>query len=128
MFIGKAMGRAERDGSPGLQFDMELTEEEADMSADEATELIGDGEARVTVSSDRADKYMGTGTSVFCSVTLTCNQDIETIAEAQALAGELVMGFLPDMLARAEAEWKPAPEPKSPSTSKRGSGRGRRGR
>jgi hypothetical protein len=44
--------------------------------------LAGDGKAKITMSFDLSNKSYGTGASVMCSVTLTVNQDAETLATA----------------------------------------------
>lgn len=48
--------------------------------------LAGDGKAKITMSFDLSNKSYGTGASVMCSVTLTVNQDDDTVAEAFELA------------------------------------------
>lgn len=78
-----------------------------EVSDEEIDDLIGDGNAHVTASMERSDKSFGNGVSVFSSVTLTCNQDDESIAEAQEWALELVSGMLPDALEKAHELFPP---------------------
>lgn len=49
-------------------------------------ELIGDANAKVTVGADLAVKDFGTGAGAFVSVSLTCNQDVNTVNMAISLA------------------------------------------
>jgi len=51
--------------------------------------IIGNGLAKVSVSTDFSLKEFGTGVSSMASVTLTCNQDPASIAQASNIAGEL---------------------------------------
>ena len=53
---------------------------------DDFKNIIGDGNAKVNVSVDMGIKDFGTGASAMCSVSLTCNQDYETIQKAISLA------------------------------------------
>lgn len=71
---------------------------------DEIKQLIGDGNARVTVSADFGIKDFGTGASAMASVSLTCNQDQQTIERAARIAGDLARDFAQEQRARAEQE------------------------
>jgi len=86
--------------------------EELNVSNSEIEDLVGDGLARVVVSLERSDKSYGNGVSVFCSAALTCNQDAETVAQAQDWALGLVSGFLPDAVETALGMFPPG-EPSS---------------
>lgn len=80
-----------RVGSDDLQFnDHNITEDDIDMARDELEDLIGDGNARVTISLGLKDADFGNGFEAFCSVTLTCNQDARSIREAADLAQDIV--------------------------------------
>lgn len=59
------------------------------MSRDTLANLVGDAHAKVTVSYGLKDSDFGTGFDVFCSVTLSCNQDDESVLEAQQIAQAL---------------------------------------
>ncbi len=54
--------------------------------------LIGDGLSKVTVSQDLGEKDFGSGGGVIVSVTLTCDQNENSIANAIALAHEVANG------------------------------------
>lgn len=51
-------------------------------------QLIGDGKARVAVSADFAVKDFGTGAGASVTVSLSCNQDQQTINAAINLAAQ----------------------------------------
>ncbi len=95
------------------------------MKEDEAEALLGDANARVTVSAERAAKYMGSGSSVFCSVSLACNQDLRSIREARELALALAQEYLPEMLELAEEVWKSEEDDYDPAYRTPAKGRGR---
>ena len=103
--LGTVRGRAEKSGRASQDFDADITEIEANMTEDEAEDLLGNAQARVTVSAERAAKYMGAGSSVFCSVSLACNQDLQSIRQARELAIALSQEYLPEMLEMAEEAW-----------------------
>jgi len=71
---------------------------------DEIRNLIGDGNARVTVSADFGIKDFGTGASAMCSVSLTCDQSAKGIEEAARIAGEMARDIAQEQRARAENE------------------------
>jgi predicted RNA-binding Zn-ribbon protein involved in translation (DUF1610 family) len=73
---------------------------------DDIKQLIGDGNARVTVSADFGIKDYGTGASAMASVSLTCNQDQQTIERAARIAGDLARDFAQEQRARAEQEFE----------------------
>lgn len=126
VLLGTARGRAEKSGRASQDFDADITETEAGMSKDEAEDLLGNAQARVTVSAERAAKYMGAGSSIFCSVSLSCNQDLRSIREARELALALSQEYLPEMLEMAEEVWQQDEEDSNPETrSKAKRGRSR---
>lgn len=49
-------------------------------------EIAGDGKAKITLSYDLSNKNYGNGASVMCSISLTVNQDADTIEHAFLLA------------------------------------------
>lgn len=53
-------------------------------------QFIGDGNAKLTVSMEVADKEFGRGVSVMASVTITVNQDDESINMAYHYAGAIL--------------------------------------
>lgn len=71
---------------------------------DEIQQIIGNGLARVTVSADFGIKDFGTGASAMCSVSLTCNQDTQTIERAAKIAGDLARDLAQEQRQNAENE------------------------
>lgn len=71
---------------------------------DDIEKLVGNAQARVTVSADFGIKDFGTGASAMCSVSLTCNQDVKTLEEAAKLAGDMARDFAQEQRQRAENE------------------------
>jgi predicted flap endonuclease-1-like 5' DNA nuclease len=71
---------------------------------DEIKALIGDGQARVTVSADFGIKDYGTGASAMASVSLTCNQDTASVERAARLAGDMARDIAQEQRQRAENE------------------------
>lgn len=55
--------------------------------------LVGNGLAKVTSSIQFNVKSFGQGVSGFCSVTLTCNQDKDTIDEAMSMATQVANDY-----------------------------------
>jgi hypothetical protein len=52
-------------------------------------ELLGDGNASITVSSELKNSDYGNAYGTFVSVKLTCNQDLDSIAAARDVAQQL---------------------------------------
>lgn len=71
------------------------------MSKDAITSLIGDAQARVTVSLGLDDKDFGRGATGHVTVSLACNQDEGTIRDGAAVARALAEEFAVDALAAA---------------------------
>lgn len=71
---------------------------------DQYKEIVGNALARVTVSADMAIKEFGTGVGVMVSVTLSCNQDQETIERGIDLGGQIVRGYCEEQYNLAEKE------------------------
>jgi len=72
-------------------------------------ELIGEGEAKVTVGLDIANKDYGCGVSAFVSVTLTCDQDEAIIKMAGDAAVQMAAEIMPGAILEADVlyseEW-----------------------
>lgn len=66
--------------------------------------LVGDAKARVTVAADMAIKNYGTGAGAMVSVSLSCNQDEDTIDKAIQMAGQLARSYAVEQRAVAEEE------------------------
>jgi hypothetical protein len=64
--------------------------------------ILGDEKARVVVARDLGEKDFGNGGSVFVSVSLACDQDLNTVYQAAQLgydiAGNLLNIFHPQMV------------------------------
>jgi hypothetical protein len=61
----------------GVWVDHDLMEDEVPMSVEQQDaykQIIGDGQAKVTVSKELSEADYGNGGKVFVSVTLTCDQ------------------------------------------------------
>lgn len=81
------------DGQPSYCEDRQITSEEAGMSKDIVQKLIGDGSARISVSHNLKDMDYGTGFGVQVTVSLTCNQDAETVEETFTVANSLAVEY-----------------------------------
>lgn len=68
--------------------------------------LIGDGLARITVSTDMALKDFGSGAGAMVSVSLTCNQDQDTIDKTIDLAGSIAREYCVEQHKLAEEALK----------------------
>ena len=73
---------------------------------DEYQQLLGDCHARVTVSADMSLKDFGNGVSSMCTVSLTCNQDGNTIQRALGLAGHIARWYTKENRKLADDELK----------------------
>lgn len=70
---------------------------------DDLEELLGDGNATLTIGKEiKASEDFKTAGS-FCSIRLTCNQDVDTIVKARAIGAELALGFAEHGYLEAEA-------------------------
>ncbi len=79
----------------------------------DARKLVGDGLARITVSADMALKEFGSGAGAMVSVSLTCNQDQDTIEKTIDLAGTIARQYAVEQHKLAEEELK-ASRPQQP--------------
>jgi hypothetical protein len=82
-------GVATRKEASGKTTTIPVTGRELNLPPDELRALVGDGNAKIVVGMDLKESDYGTGFSAFVSVTLTCNQDMETIWLAHGLAEKL---------------------------------------
>jgi hypothetical protein len=71
---------------------------------DEFEKIVGNGQAKVSVAVDLSIKDFGTGASAMCSVSLSCNQDQQTIDRAAALAAWAAKRFAVQYRVEAEQE------------------------
>jgi len=61
-------------------------------------QFIGDGNAKLTVSMEVSDKEYGRGVSVMASLTLTCNQDDESVKMAYHYGAAVLKGAVAETL------------------------------
>jgi hypothetical protein len=80
------------------------------MDAEDIRDLIGDGNARVSLSLGMADKDFGSGYDVHVTVSLTCDQHRRVILLAYEAAGDIVSDMVLEARERAEALWEEAKE------------------
>ena len=59
-------------------------------------QFIGDGNARLTVSLEISDKEYGRGVNVMASLTLTCNQDDDSVRMAYHYGSALLQEAISD--------------------------------
>lgn len=71
---------------------------------DKYKKLLGDGAAKVTVSADMALKEFGSGAGAMVSVSLSCNQDQESIESAVDMAGQLARSYCVEQHKLAEKD------------------------
>jgi hypothetical protein len=71
---------------------------------DRFQQLVGNALARVSVSKDMGIKDFGTGASAMVTVSLTCNQDETTVAQAAELAAGAAGYYVNKFRSEAEGE------------------------
>lgn len=71
---------------------------------DQYQQLIGDANASVSVSTDMGVKKFGSGASAMVTVTLTCNQDQNTVNAAVQLAAATGRYYVKAFQQQAESE------------------------
>jgi len=81
---------------------------------DKYEKLLGNAQARVTVSADMSLKEFGKGTSAMVSVSLNCNQDEETIGQAIDFAGIIARTYCKEQQKLAEEELVAAQQAQNP--------------
>lgn len=83
----------------------EIKKYEGEIPMDAIKEIVGDGNATITISNSQSDKNFGNGVETFMSVTLTCNQDKKTIDLAIKLANDLITRDLSNLHSTGIEEW-----------------------
>jgi len=78
---------------------------EGEFKMDILKEMIGDGNAKITVGNSQTDKDFGNGVETFVSVTLTCNQDLVTVAGAIDIAKSFINERLSTIHSEGLAIW-----------------------
>lgn len=66
--------------------------------------LVGDGKAKISISTEMSMKDFGTGASAMCTITLTCDQSESAIEEAAQLAGGMARHYATQMREMAERD------------------------
>ena len=61
-------------------------------------QFIGDGNAKLTISMDISDKEYGRGVSVMASLTMTVNQDDESVQMAYHYGSALLKGAISETI------------------------------
>ena len=61
-------------------------------------QFIGDGNAKLTISMDISDKEFGRGISVMASLTMTVNQDDESVQMAYHYGAALLKGAVSETI------------------------------
>jgi len=79
-----------------------LTEEDLVMGTDEVQDLLGDGNAKVSVSFGMSDKDYGRGFDAHISVSLTCDQDRGVIEFAYEAASDLASDMCAEAFQKAK--------------------------
>lgn len=72
------------------------------MSSEEISDLVGDGNAKITVSFGVADKHYGSGVDAHVSVSLTCDQDSGILGFAYEAASEIAISLAKDAIDKAK--------------------------
>jgi len=93
-------------GEQAFDLSQPLTTEDLEMPSEDIKALVGDGEARVSVSFGMSDKDYGRGFDVHASVTLTCDQDYDVIGFAYEAATDIASTIMADAKERAREVWE----------------------
>lgn len=71
---------------------------------DQYQQIAGDGKASISVSTDMAVKRFGSGASAMVTISLTCNQDQQSLQTALGLASSMGRWFAKQYQSEAETE------------------------
>lgn len=82
-----------------------------------AQQVIGNGQARVAVSADVSMKDFGNGVSASVTISLSCNQDDETINNVVNSLGVWTRGYAKQQMEQAYAEYQNMYAQKHPGKS-----------
>lgn len=83
-------------------FDHALTTEDLSMSANEISDLVGDANARISVSYGMSDKDYGNGFDAHVSVSLSCDQEEAIIGFAYEAASGVAQEKMRDAILKAK--------------------------
>jgi hypothetical protein len=75
------------------------------MPTEDIKALVGDGEARVSVSMGMSNKDYGNGFDIHVSVSLTCDQNPDILGFAYEAATDILAGLVLDAKYRAQELW-----------------------
>ena len=92
----------ELKGQPAIHYT--FTEDPPKELMDAYEQVAGNGLARVTVSTDMGIKDFGTGAGSMVTISLTCNQDQQTLQTAVGLAGQMARWYTKENRQLAENE------------------------
>lgn len=84
----------------------EIFRHEGAIEMDTFRKLLGDGQAKVTLSESFGDKSYGNGVETFISIQLTCDQDVEVMNDALVQINRFINERLPTIHSEALAVWK----------------------
>lgn len=93
MQVGFLAGEIHVDGLPDQDFERIIDAKELHMAQHLVADLVGDGNAKVSVSMNLKDSSFGKGFGTQVTVTLAVHQDEEIIGEAFDLARDLVAEY-----------------------------------
>jgi hypothetical protein len=96
--------KIEQKGQPDILYNYEGNVPQEIM--DQYQQIVGNGLARVSLGVPMDLKVFGSGAGAHVSVSLTCNQDAQTIGVAHGLCIQSVLHFLKQDLAAALAEFE----------------------
>ena len=92
----------ELKGDPPIHYT--FTNEPPKEVMDAYEQVVGNGLAKVAVSADMNIKDFGTGAGSMVTVSLTCNQDQQTLQTALNLAGQIARWYVKENRQLAENE------------------------
>jgi hypothetical protein len=107
-------------GSPTVHYSFSNEPPKEVMDAYE--QVVGNGLAKVAVSTDMGIKDFGTGAGSMVTVSLTCNQDQQTMQTALSLAGQIARWYVKENRQLAENELNVIIEQKKMEAMGRGPG------
>lgn len=87
-------------------FNRPLTAEDLNMTPEEVSDLVGDENARVSVSFGMADKEFGRGFDAHVTVSLTCHQADEVLELARISASGHAMAMMDSVMEEARDLWE----------------------
>lgn len=105
MVIGSIKGSFHIAGKNYI-FNRPLVAKDIHMSAEEVSDLVGDGNARVSVSFGMADKEFGRGFDAHVTVSLACDQTDEMLEIARLSASGHALEMMQSVMDEAKDLWE----------------------